>query len=143
MSFDYSSPAAPYLIRISRILIVFIFLIGVMALVGWTTHQETLKRLIPEAVAVNPLSAICFLLCSISLWMQKDIELDANKIKIAKRFALVVAFIEHQGHTFASRPVTAEDPSTDVQTAVWAFEVIGTGHQKDDIGVSDDQLLRV
>ncbi len=93
MTLEYSSPAAPYLRKTSRILNAVIFIIGFFVLIGWATRTETLKRLIPDSVAVNPLSAICFLLCAVSLWIQQNEKAEVKKIKAARRIALTVALI--------------------------------------------------
>ncbi len=93
MTTEYSSPAAPILKKISRILNVLFFIIGIFVLVGWGAHIETLKRLKPDAVAVNPLSAICFLLCAVSLWIQQNEDAEDKRLKTARRIALVVTVI--------------------------------------------------
>ncbi|HMJ06925.1 MAG TPA: hypothetical protein VK474_11765, partial [Chthoniobacterales bacterium] len=41
--------------------------IGVLAMVGWTFGVEVLKRVLPGLAAMNPASAICFVLAAVSL----------------------------------------------------------------------------
>ena len=52
----------------SRVLNVLVALIPGMVLLGWTLHSETLKRVLPGLVAMNPVSAICFLTLAAALW---------------------------------------------------------------------------
>src|SRR5438874_10353538 len=44
-------------------------LIGSLALIGWATDLDTLKAIIPGRVAMNPLTAVCFLAAGTSLWL--------------------------------------------------------------------------
>src|SRR5437867_9773032 len=51
-----------------------IFVIGIclLALVGWALNLERLKTLMrPGHQGMNPLTALCLILCAISLWLQR------------------------------------------------------------------------
>lgn len=93
MSTPYSSPAAPYLRIISRILNVIIFIIPLLVLTGWIIHSGRLTRLIPDSVAVNPLTAICFLLCAYSLWLVQDETPDEKNLKRSRWLSVTITII--------------------------------------------------
>jgi PAS domain S-box-containing protein len=92
MSSQFVSPATPYLKRVSHILNISVFSIGIMVIMGWMLDIESFKRIFQGTVAGNPLSAICFLMCALSLWKQRDEE-NKSQIKLAKRLAVVVMSI--------------------------------------------------
>ena len=93
MSAEFNLPATPHLKRISRALSILVLFTSTLVLMGWMAHNELLKRLLPDAVAMNPLSAICFLLCTCSIWMQHDEIHHPEKLKYARMLALVAAII--------------------------------------------------
>src|SRR5215208_2680686 len=43
--------------------------VAVLGLTGWATNLELLKSLHPRWVAMNPLTAVCFILCGAALWL--------------------------------------------------------------------------
>jgi len=51
----------------SRVLNIIVVLIPGIVLLGWTLHSEMLKRVRPGLVAMNPMSAICFLALAAAL----------------------------------------------------------------------------
>jgi len=55
------------LIHASALMGCLLLLLGLLALAGWQWDVEVLKRPIEGTVAMNPVSAVCFILCSISL----------------------------------------------------------------------------
>jgi signal transduction histidine kinase len=42
------------------------------ALVGWVAGNDALRQVVPGAKAMNPLSVIALLLCSVALWLARD-----------------------------------------------------------------------
>lgn len=61
-----------------------VVLVSLLALVGWAFNIELLKRGTPDAVAMNPMTAVAFILSSASLWLyQSDVsdELCLSKIR--------------------------------------------------------------
>jgi signal transduction histidine kinase/DNA-binding response OmpR family regulator/HPt (histidine-containing phosphotransfer) domain-containing protein len=54
---------------LSRALLWIVVLVGGLALVGWQLDVETLKSVLPGRVAMNPLTALGFLLAAGSLWL--------------------------------------------------------------------------
>lgn len=47
-------------------------LIGVIVLLGWTFHVESMKRIAKGLTSMNPVTAICFEACCLVLWLLKD-----------------------------------------------------------------------
>ncbi|MDQ3038587.1 MAG: ATP-binding protein, partial [Pseudomonadota bacterium] len=45
-------------------------LIATLVLIGWSADIEPLKRILPGLVAMNPMTAVAFLLAGLSLWLQ-------------------------------------------------------------------------
>jgi len=54
---------------LSRALLRVVLLIGGLALVGWQLDVDALKSVLPGRVAMNPLTALGFLLAAASLWL--------------------------------------------------------------------------
>ncbi|WP_407542045.1 GAF domain-containing protein (plasmid) [Deinococcus radiomollis] len=46
-------------------------LMGVLVLVGWQFDLELLKRVHPSFVAMNPVTAFCFVLAGLSVWLSR------------------------------------------------------------------------
>jgi signal transduction histidine kinase len=63
----------------------FVGCVSVLVLGGWVLNVERLKTfLYPNPVAMNPLTAICFLLGAVCLWIKRD---EAASISAARRHA--------------------------------------------------------
>ena len=43
--------------------------VGVAVLLGWTFDLESIKRIVPGLVAMNPATAVLFIACGIALWL--------------------------------------------------------------------------
>jgi PAS domain S-box-containing protein len=93
MKQEYSSPATPHLRRLSRYMTLSAFFISMLVLVGWMSGSEFLKRLMPDASAMNPLSAICFLLCAYSLWIQREGNASGKRLRNGRWMAGAVAMV--------------------------------------------------
>jgi|GEM_PF-4230327 len=93
MKTAYSLPATPYLKKLSRYLTSVMLLIPCGVLAGWMMGNEFLKRGMPDSVAVNPLSAICFLFCAWSLWVQQPGTASGKRLRNARWMAMGVAVI--------------------------------------------------
>jgi len=69
MNTNINIPVAQQLKTASRIFSVFILLCGISVLTGYQWNISYLKRILPGTVAMNPLTAITFILCGISLML--------------------------------------------------------------------------
>lgn len=47
-------------------------LLGGLVVVGWGMDMGILKRVLPGHVSMNPLTAVCFVIAAISLWLQRE-----------------------------------------------------------------------
>jgi len=56
----------------SRVAAAAVALVGVTVLVGWAGNVQPLKSLHPSWVAMNPLTAVCFILCGVALWLSRQ-----------------------------------------------------------------------
>ena len=74
----------------ARIASVIIWLISCAVLIGWLTNNETLKRIHPHLVAMNPLTATNFILAGASLWLLRA-ELDDGRRTVAHVLGGVIA----------------------------------------------------
>src|ERR1043165_4011458 len=64
--------------------------VGCFVLTGWALDIELLKRIYPTLVAMNPITAICFLLLSSSLLLMRSSKVDQRTLLIAKVCAGIV-----------------------------------------------------
>src|SRR5882672_420464 len=67
-------------------------LIAMLVLAGWILHIETLKRLVPGFVAMNPAAAVCLLLLAASLYCKCHFNSRSARW-LALGFALMVAAV--------------------------------------------------
>lgn len=67
-------------------------LIGVLVIAGWLLGIELLKRIVPSLVAMNPVTAICFALCGVSLLGQRKSGEDKS-VLLARLCALLVVSV--------------------------------------------------
>src|SRR4051812_17022097 len=69
----FSTTANPTVVRVlsafarlaSRVAVI----VPLLVLLGWVTDQPALKRIVPTLVAMNPMTAVSFLLCGMALWI--------------------------------------------------------------------------
>ncbi|HST22368.1 MAG TPA: GGDEF domain-containing protein [Blastocatellia bacterium] len=67
--------------------------VGSLVLTGWALDVELLKRIYPTLVAMNPITAICFLLLSSSLLLMRSGKVDQRTLLIAKVCAGIVILV--------------------------------------------------
>lgn len=77
--------------RLTTVSGVVAIVIPALVIVGWLGHWEGLKRVFPGLVAMNPLTACCFMLAGISLLLWSDPDLCRRENKLAKVLASLVA----------------------------------------------------
>lgn len=68
-------------------------LVSSLVLCGWMLDVELFKRLFPQLVAMNPTTAVAFILFAISLWLSSSEDAGARIRFIVKLCAAVVALI--------------------------------------------------
>ncbi len=62
----------------------FAITVGALVLVGWTLDLESLKRIAPAFVAMNPVTAVCFVFAGLALALSRE---HKNYPAIAGRLA--------------------------------------------------------
>ncbi|HJQ30043.1 MAG TPA: response regulator [Rubrobacter sp.] len=82
-----------FLKRFSRASSIVAVLVAGVVLAGWKLDIGALKRVLPGLVAMNPVTAIGFILAGISLWLLQLELADRRWTRIARACALVVALI--------------------------------------------------
>jgi hypothetical protein len=68
-------------------------IVGCLVLVGWTLNIDVLKRILPGLVAMNPITAIAFILAGVSLLLLPDEDVDQRLRRIAQWCSSAVALI--------------------------------------------------
>ena len=68
-------------------------LVGCVVLVGWTLDVGVLERVLPGLVAMNPVSAVGFVLAGVSAWLLQEERAGRRARRIARACALVVAVV--------------------------------------------------
>jgi len=65
--------------------------IGCLTLLGWTFGIAVLKSVIPGMKAMNPAAALCFVLCGISLWLQRTAQPARQYLIISRACGIIIA----------------------------------------------------
>jgi signal transduction histidine kinase len=68
-------------------------IVGCLVLAGWILDADVLKRIIPGLVAMNPATAMAFILVGVSLWMLRSGEVSRSARRISRGLAVVVALV--------------------------------------------------
>ena len=74
----------------SRASAVSVLLIPCTALTGWVLHNEILKRVLPGLVVMNPVTALCFVLAGLSLWLRWSATGEARRSPVGQTCAVVI-----------------------------------------------------
>lgn len=72
---------------------VFTAVIGTLVLCGWLLDIERFKRIVPTLVAMNPTTAVAFMLLALSLWLSQKQDVSPGVLRAAKACAALVALI--------------------------------------------------
>ena len=89
-----SAPSLSASLRtLSRGTSIFAVLVGCLMLVGWIFDVEGLKRILPGLVAMNPVTALTFILAGASLGLLGIERGDRRLVRLARGLALIVAIV--------------------------------------------------
>jgi diguanylate cyclase (GGDEF)-like protein len=78
-------------IKIPSAACVFTFAISSLVLSGWLFDVERLKRILPTLVAMNPTTAVAFVLLAVSLWLSQKKDVPASAFGGAQLCAVLIA----------------------------------------------------
>ena len=68
-------------------------LVGCVVLAGWTLDAGSLGRFLPGPVAMNPVSAVGFVLAGVSVWLLQDGRTGLKARRVARACAAIVMFV--------------------------------------------------
>ena len=84
--------AASPLARLPYFVAATIAAVACIVLIGWQFDLEHLKRIMPTWVAMNPTSAVCFLMASVSLAISaRTSQLSPSLLLTARALAFLIA----------------------------------------------------
>ncbi|MDA8339828.1 MAG: PAS domain S-box protein [Nitrospiraceae bacterium] len=85
-------PAVPSLItKLPKAASAAVVFVSLLVLTGWAFNIEFLKRIIPDAVAMNPMTAVAFILSSAGLWLFRADVSDTPRLAKIRRTAFLCA----------------------------------------------------
>src|SRR5215218_5537916 len=82
-----------FLRTFSRASTIVAILVGCVVLAGWTLDAGVFGPFLPGPVAMNPVSAVGFVLAGVSAWLLQDERTEGRKRWISQACALVVVFV--------------------------------------------------
>jgi hypothetical protein len=68
-------------------------IVGCLVLAGWILDADVLKRIIPGLVAMNPATAMAFILLGISMWLLRSGEVSRGARRVSRGLAVMVALV--------------------------------------------------
>jgi PAS domain S-box-containing protein len=89
MIFTTHARLAGWMRELSRVGAGLVIAVGVSVLIGWAARSEPLKRIFPDLIAMNPITAVCFILSGLSLILLYPMQPRRR----AKHAAEVLAFL--------------------------------------------------
>jgi PAS domain S-box-containing protein len=89
MIFTTHARLAGWMRELSRIGAGIVIAVGVSVLVGWGFRIEPLKRIFPDLIAMNPMTAVCFILSGTALLLLHPLQPTI----VQKRSAEILAFL--------------------------------------------------
>jgi PAS domain S-box-containing protein len=89
MIFTTHARLAGWMRELSRIGAGIVIAVGVSVLVGWGFQIEPLKRIFPDLIAMNPMTAVCFILSGTALLLLHPLQPTI----VQKRSAEILAFL--------------------------------------------------
>ena len=82
---------ASSIIELPKAASVAVAFVSLFVLAGWAFNIEFLKRVFPDAVAMNPLTAVAFILSSAGLWLSRGDVSDSPRLAGIRRTAFLCA----------------------------------------------------
>ena len=80
--------------RFARAASASVFLVSCLVLLGWVADRDALTSVIPGLVAMNPLTALAFILASVSLWLLAGPrQAEAGTRRVAWACAALIALV--------------------------------------------------
>lgn len=70
-----------------------VFVVSSSVLFGWALDVEALKRVFPRLVAMNPVTALAFILLGLSLWLSRAEDIGRKTRLVARLCAALVAVV--------------------------------------------------
>jgi PAS domain S-box-containing protein len=71
-------------------------MIGAVVLLGWLADWEVCKQVLPGVVAMNPVTAVCFMLSGVSLWLLgrgEAASIGGPKLRVIRACAIIVGLV--------------------------------------------------
>ena len=79
--------------RVVRVLILLAAGIATTVLLGWILHLEPMKRIVAGLTSMNPVTAICFEILCVVLWILKDKRPTGGAGQAANIFPIIVLYV--------------------------------------------------
>ncbi|HTL29612.1 MAG TPA: PAS domain S-box protein, partial [Tepidisphaeraceae bacterium] len=77
---------------LSRIGAAIVIAVGLSVLIGWAREIDSLKRIFPGLIAMNPITAVCFIFSGSALWLLHD-ERSGGTSKHAADLCAFIVFV--------------------------------------------------
>ncbi len=98
--------------------------VGVVTIEGWASDNVTLKSVLPGLVPMNPMTAVCFILCGAAVWLLRAEPVPTARRRAAQAMAAVVILIASGRLANLASPATF--PATDL--ALFAARIRAAAH---------------
>lgn len=92
----------------SKGFVLLVFAVATVNLIGWSFDIEVFKRILPNSVAMNPMTAICFILSAISFLLLTSKKKLRTQLIAGKTLAIIVLLIGMQlffGYIFGYKSI--------------------------------------
>jgi diguanylate cyclase (GGDEF)-like protein len=93
MNESHKKPSPAGILGFDRIAALMASLVGVLVLAGWALDLEALKRMVTTLVAMNPVTAICFILLGVSVWASHSEVRSRAVVSVAQFAAFAVLLL--------------------------------------------------
>src|SRR5690349_5336181 len=93
MIFNTHARLAGWMRELSRVGAALVIAVGVSVLVGWSLHIDSLKRVFPDLIAMNPVTALCFILSGTALILLYPLHPTRKRRHAAEILAFLVLLV--------------------------------------------------